>query len=426
MAQLTDRKIANFKSDKTEAWLNAAPNLWLRVRGVAKAWVYRYTVNGKVKKLAIGTYPEKSLAEAVAEALELRKTKDPAADKAARQATRMTVNDLFDRWLKTDLVRHKDMGAEVVRLFNKDVLPVVGAIYADELTRGHITTVVDNLLARGVERQAKICFGLMRQMLRYGQQRGIIDTDPSALIRKAAIGGKTKERDRALSEDEIRALSSKLKTAGLSEQSQAALWIAFSTCSRIGEVIQAQWADVDFDNAVWRIPAANSKNGLEHRVNLSDFTLEQFETLKALAAARLAEKQKTEPKTKPWPYVFPSKDLMKHLDVKTVTKQVGDRQRAEGAKLLTGRTKSGQSLVLAGGRWTPHDLRRTGATLMVSLGVAPVVVERCLNHVEQNRMARIYQRHSYEAEMRQAWKLLGDRLALLKADVSNIVLLQTA
>jgi hypothetical protein len=53
------------------------------------------------------------------------------------------------------------------------------------------------------------------------------------------------------------------------------------------------------------------------------------------------------------------------------------------------------------------------------------VIERCLNHTEQDRMKRIYQRHSYQEEMREAWRLLGDRLALLtRADVSNVVRLE--
>ena len=67
-------------------------------------------------------------------------------------------------------------------------------------------------------------------------------------------------------------------------------------------------------------------------------------------------------------------------------------------------------LILPEGHWGPHALRRTGATLMVSLGVLPEVAERCLNHTEQNKMKRIYQRHSYENEMREAWQILGIHL----------------
>lgn len=68
-----------------------------------------------------------------------------------------------------------------------------------------------------------------------------------------------------------------------------------------------------------------------------------------------------------------------------------------------------------GGGWTPHDLRRTGATMMGELGIMGEVIERCLNHVEGNKLKRIYQRHELKAEQREAWRLLGDRLALLQS-----------
>ena len=91
---------------------------------------------------------------------------------------------------------------------------------------------------------------------------------------------------------------------------------------------------------------------------------------------------------------------------------------------MQGRSPLVDALVLPGGKWTAHDLRRTGATLMGELGVRPDVIERCLNHIEQDRMKRIYQRHSYQEEMREAWRWLGDRLALLtRADTSNVITL---
>ncbi len=79
--------------------------------------------------------------------------------------------------------------------------------------------------------------------------------------------------------------------------------------------------------------------------------------------------------------------------------------------------------MLAGGNWTPHDLRRTGATMMGELGVIGEVIERCINHVEQNKLRRIYQRHDLRAEQQQAWHLLGNRLSLLLAseDRKNVV-----
>lgn len=77
--------------------------------------------------------------------------------------------------------------------------------------------------------------------------------------------------------------------------------------------------------------------------------------------------------------------------------------------------------MLPGGKWTPHDLRRTGATLMGSLGVHGDVIEKCLNHKEENKLKRVYQRQELKAEQAHAWRVLGDRLELLIGDNSNVI-----
>ncbi|MGF6303424.1 MULTISPECIES: tyrosine-type recombinase/integrase [Paraburkholderia] len=77
-----------------------------------------------------------------------------------------------------------------------------------------------------------------------------------------------------------------------------------------------------------------------------------------------------------------------------------------------------------GGNWTPHDLRRTAATLMGELGAHGDVIEECLNHVEPSRIRRRYQRQDRSAEQREAWRLLGERLDLLtREDASNVATL---
>ncbi|MDH5709890.1 MAG: hypothetical protein OEY75_12320, partial [Hylemonella sp.] len=93
---------------------------------------------------------------------------------------------------------------------------------------------------------------------------------------------------------------------------------------------------------------------------------------------------------------------------------------------LSGRTKQVDALLLPGGQWRPHDLRRTGASMMADLGALPEVVERCLNHTEENKMKRIYQRARYEGPMRDAWRLLGERLELLSRKPGNVTLLHAA
>ncbi|MDR9777694.1 hypothetical protein RJJ65_34750 [Rhizobium hidalgonense] len=66
---------------------------------------------------------------------------------------------------------------------------------------------------------------------------------------------------------------------------------------------------------------------------------------------------------------------------------------------------------LTGGKWTPHALSRTAATLMGSLKVSPHVIEKCLNHMEENRMIRTYQHAALFDERKDAFEKLGEKLA---------------
>lgn len=344
---------------------------------------------------------------------------------AARLASRFTVHDLFERWAKVDLVRRKDGGKEIRRMFEKDVLPEIGSLAVEDVRKGHITGVTDTLLARGVTRMAKLIFSLLRQMFRFAVDRDIIEFDPSASIRKAKIGGKDTERDRVLSEDEIKAIVRKLPMAGLSDSAGAAVWLALSTCCRVGELMAARWEHVDLERKTWWLPADITKNGKAHTVYLSDFAASHFHTLKDASDEALVDRRIKDPEAKPYPWIYPNRTGTGAVCPKTLTKQLGDRQRA-GLPPMKGRAKKelSSTLELIGGKWGPHDLRRTGATMMVALGVIPEVAERCLNHTEQNRVKRTYQRHSYENEMREAWRLLGERLELLtRQDAGNVLIL---
>jgi len=57
--------------------------------------------------------------------------------------------------------------------------------------------------------------------------------------------------------------------------------------------------------------------------------------------------------------------------------------------------------------------------LMGDLGVMGEVIERCLNHIEQNKLKRIYQRHELKSEQKEAWRLLGERIQLLLSTDSD-------
>lgn len=345
-------------------------------------------------------------AQRIAEQARLESEQEMARRNQEAEQSRKTVADLFDRWAQVDLIRRKDRGAEVKRMFNKDVLPLIGSLAVEDVRKGHVTQVTDALLARGVTRMAKQIFSLMRQMFRFAIDRDIIEFEPTSSIRKAKIGGAPNERDRVLSPDEIKALAIAVPQAGLLRSTEAAIWIALATCCRIGELLKARWVHIDFERRTWIIPSENSKNGKAHTISLSDFAISHFLALKDMNGSTL--------------WCYPDRKGEGAVSDKTVTKQIGDRQRP-GLKPMSRRVKSdyASTLVLAGGKWTPHDLRRTGATFMVALGVLPEVAERCLNHTEENKVKRIYQRHSYENEMREAWEKLGAKLVTIISGESD-------
>lgn len=174
-----------------------------------------------------------------------------------------------------------------------------------------------------------------------------------------------------------------------------------STCCRVGELCKAKWEDINLDSREWFIPAENSKNGKSHTISLSDFSFTFFNNLKLLRKSEI--------------WVYPNSKSTNHVCTKSITKQVGDRQLAPFETRLQGRSKHSNALVLKGGKWTPHDLRRTGATTMGILGVRPDVIEMCLNHTEQNLMKKTYQHQTLKIEQKNAWILLGSKLEEITA-----------
>ncbi len=432
-AKEVDSAIQLARKVKQQKWLSDGNGLALKItaNGSASYWLrYRHPLTHTQQNRSLGDHsPSFGLAEARraagVERETLRQGKDPndaaeerlVAQEVAKQArlaelaaakARITVSQLFERWAATDLIRRKDGGKEVRRMFEKDVLPLLGEITAKDVTKGHITSVTDALLARGVRRMSKQVFSLVRQMFRFAESRDIVESDPTARLRKVSIGGKDIERDRILTDSEISELGEKLPGAKLIATTELAIWLILATCCRIGELLKAEWTHINFDTGEWLIPAENAKNGKALLVFLSPFALKKFQKLYEINGTTTNETGKVMKNQ----WCFPDRANKGPVCCKSVTKQIGDRQRGD-KEVMNRRSLHKEALHLARGRWAPHDLRRTGATMMTALGVLPEVAERCLNHVEQNKVKRIYQRHNYEKEMCDAWRLLGAKIDLL-------------
>jgi len=441
----------------------------VRVRKDGKTTVrfkYIFRMGKKTLWHQCGTYPDNSITEIraerdrarqqVAEGINPTDAKKAArieqqaaieatlAEAAQRKEEDLTVADLFEQWLK-DGVSRKDGNAELRRSFTKDVLPIVGNIPLRSLTASHLLDMWRKVKERtlkegGLNRTVVSLSDTFGQMLRWAEKRKpwralLIDGNPADLVDITQLldPDYQEERERVLSEDEIRelcdrfmrleqdyaALSAGKKYGGIRPipaRAQCALWICLATLCRVGELLQAQWQHIDLQKGVWCIPAANTKGRKgkrqDHYIFLSPFALRQFERLRQ--------------ETGHSGWCFPGKNTASHVCLKSLSKLVGDRQcRFKQLSKPLSRRRQDDTLVLsegAHGNWTPHDLRRTGATMMQGLGVSLEMIDRCQNHILPGTAVRKhYLLYLYAKEKTAAWHALGERLEAILGTKDVIV-----
>lgn len=381
---------------------------------------------------------------------EIEREEKEAARRAAKEAEaarleqermqNLTVGELFNTWI-ADGVRRKDGNAELKRSFHADVLPKIGQRPVRLVTEHDIRSVLRAQVERGVNRTAVATRNNLTQMFSWAEKRQpwrklLADGNPVDLIDIRTIVSLDYDinnvRDRVLSSAEVRELHRKFidmraeydaapnkRTAlqPVERTTEFAIWLMLATMCRVGELSMSQWKHVNLDTGEWFIPKENVKDEVaDHIVYLSDFALKKFRQLHEHTG-----------KSK---WCFPAMNKESHVCVKSISKQIGDRQTmfkkdrsGNPRKPMKHRSKAENALVLAEGKngaWTPHDLRRTGATIMQSLGVSLDIIDRCQNHVlHGSKVRRHYMHHDYAKEKREAWRQLGEHLDMLTS--TNVV-----
>lgn len=432
----------------------------VRVNSDSVSIVFRcaFKLQGKVKWHYCGTYPTVDMASIRDErdkARNLIKSGiDPRANKIAvkieaqaaiveviradeqKHTEAFTFNDLYNIWIK-DGVNRSDGNKYLSQSFGRHALPTLGNIEVRHLSEKHLRDLYRAIITTGKTPTAVELSKDIGQMLRWAEKRKpwralMIDGNPSELveIKKLVPKDYTKERKRQLSIEEIIKLKTIFETTAqnyadapnkygterpLKKEVQIALWLCLGTICRIGELLKTEWKHVDFEQRTWFIPAANTKGErgrkCDQLVYLSDFTLDQFKQLHALTGDSN--------------WAFPARYKDGPVNDKSVSKLVGDRQvkfKSRTRKLKC--RVENNNLVVGDEEWTPHDLRRTGATLMQKLKINRDVINLCQNHVIGSKVDRVYLLDDYADEKREAWNKLGDRLeAILSAP--NIVTLKS-
>ena len=391
---LNDRQIKAAKPSDTgkKAKLFDGGGLYLEVTPAGgKVFRLKYRFAGKEKTLTIGKYPAFSLVEARQAAENARRLlvsgQDPSEakqqEKRERQAAALnTFEAIARRWHSDNLIRWKENhAARVLRYFETDVFPVIGEMPIQEIRVSDIKTVLDGVMTRGVNNTAEKIREWTGAIFDYAVMLEIVETNPAYSLRKYIPAKQTDHRP-ALPREELTEFFRRLILAEIEPQNRIALILNMLTFLRSTELRGGQWNEIDFDAAIWTVPAQRMKHEKTapkppHAVPLADWTLELLAELKEITGNT--------------PFLFPSR-----------TKTDGFISDATISRIIE---RMGYK-----GRVTPHGFRSLASSVLNEQGFNPDAIERQLAHIENNKIRAAYNRADYLNERKEFMQWYSDFL----------------
>ncbi len=347
--ELTDMTVATAKATaagRTEIWDAAMPGFGLRVsKAGRKSWVLMYRVDGRKRRLTLGTFPALSLAAARDAArlaqLDISRGNDPAAERAATRGDgRQSFAALAEEYLDRHARRHKRSWRQDERLLRVEVLPVWGSRMVESITRQDVIRLVDAVADRGAPIQANRTLALVRKLFNWAVEKDFVDASPAVNVKPPAAEAR---RDRVLSDEEIGLLWRTWD--GIDYPFGPWFKLLLATGQKREAVAAMRWSDITPKDGVWTIPADRTRSGRPHPVPLSTLVAEILMSVPRGSNA----------------LVFPSRD--------------------EPGQPVSGHARARRIAIARSGvsDWRLHDLRRTAAHAMGRLGIPTALVSDLLD-----------------------------------------------
>jgi len=385
---LTDTKLRNLKPQEKIYKVPDRDGMYVAVTPAGGiSFRYNYSINGRQETLTIGKYGSGGITLAIArerlhEAKKLiAEGRSPSKEKArtkTKTKTEATFGVWATHWFKghvmadsTRDMRQSIYDRELKNVFSKSKLP--------EITHEDLRRLTDSIVARGAPATAVHTREIVMQVYRWAKERGVSVENPADLVRPSSIA-KFEARDRALTPEEIGLMYNYLQRIGTTPSIRSAAKLLLLTMVRKSELTDATWDEVKFSQALWTIPKERMKRRNPHNVYLSKQALEIFIALKTFAGGSR--------------YLLPSRydpDLpMSSATLNQVLTLTYRLAQKEGKDLP---------------KFGPHDLRRTGSTLLHEAGYNTDWIEKCLAH-EQKGVRAVYNKAEYREQrtsMLQDW-----------------------
>ncbi len=393
---LSDIKCRTAKPKQKPYKLADSAGLYLEVTPHgSKLWRLKYRYAGKEKRLALGAYPEISLAEAREGRDKARKLlaagQDPSFVKQEERRLREismanTFEALAREWHERNQAKWSENHAKtVMRRFEMDLFPVIGNIPLKDITTPRLASAINSITKRGAHEMARRSLQYCQAVFSYAKVLGKVDTNPADIKSSDVLISQKTKHHAALSAQELPDFLSKLhRNDGRQfRQTQLAIQLLMLTFVRPGELAEAKWKDLDFKKNLWTIPGEQMKMGKDHIVPLSKQSLQILEELKNHSGNR--------------DYVFPSqrnpRNPMSNNTIRVALINMGYKEMQ-----------------------TAHGFRAVARTILrEELNYDSEFIEKQLSHKTRAPHGEAYDRTTFlpqRTEMMQSWADHLDKLAM--------------
>jgi len=384
---LTDTAIRNAKPSAKPYKLADGGGLFLLVNPTgSRLWRLKYRIAGREKLLAIGPYPDVSLAKAREQRDTARRAivegSDPSAlKKGARLAAKAAPASTFRTVAEEHLGKLEREGLAPVTLAKRRWLldaayPQLGDRDVATITAADVLQVLRTAEAKGLHETARRMRSVVGSVFRYAIATQRAENDPTFALRGALTSPKVKHRSAITTAPEFAALLRAIDAYQGQPATCAALKLMPLLFPRPGELRAALWGEFDLDKAIWSIPAERMKMRRPHRIPLPPQAVAILRDLHALTGTGADA------------FVFPCIGAAKK-PISENTLNAALRRLGFGPDIATA-----------------HGFRATATTLLNESGRwNPDAIERQLAHAENNEVRRAYLRgeHWDERVRMMAW-----------------------
>lgn len=383
---LTDTAIRNAKPADKPYKVTDSQGLYLLVnpRG-SKLWRIKYRIDGVERKLSLGAYPEITLAEARAARdaarRQLAHAIDPnVAKRQARIEASIRAGNSFAS-VAEELIEKKareglaEPTLEKMRWFVKLMGADFGKRPVTDITPQELLHELQKHERRGRLETANLLRAFASRVFRFAVATARAERDPAQLLIGALTTPRVKHFAAIIDPNEFGALLRAIEDYQGDPAVMYALKLTPHVFQRPGELRQMEWAEVNFDKAVWTIPVTKMKMRQPHSVPLSRQALAILQAMRSLSGSGR--------------YVFPSiRTRARPISENTINAALRRMGYSKEQMTAHGFRTSASSLLNESGKWNPD------------------AIERALAHMVAGSVRRIYNQSAYWAErveMAQWW-----------------------